>query len=85
MNSESGNGRNQLNLDRVELIERLKRTKSPIWQQGQDVRHPLLYATILEFRCLGMLQLLIQHRSSAARTVVQHHDPIREIDQQALC
>jgi hypothetical protein len=33
-------GRKQANFDRMELIERLKRTKSPPWQQDQDVSRP---------------------------------------------
>jgi hypothetical protein len=40
-----GSGRKQQNVDRVELIERLKRTKSPVWQQSQDVRQPFLPTT----------------------------------------
>jgi hypothetical protein len=32
-----------------------------------------------------MLQLLIQHRSSAANIIVQSHDRILEIARQALC
>lgn len=40
--------RKHINLGRVELIERLKRSKSPIWQQSLDVRHlPLYYETIV--------------------------------------
>jgi hypothetical protein len=41
MNSDQrGSGRKQANFDRMELIERLKRTKSPPWQRHQDVSHP---------------------------------------------
>jgi hypothetical protein len=41
LNSElRGSGRRQANFDRMELIERLKQTKSPPWQQNEDVSHP---------------------------------------------
>jgi hypothetical protein len=33
-------GRKQTIFDRMELIERLKRTKSPPWQQDEHVSHP---------------------------------------------
>jgi hypothetical protein len=41
MNSDQrGSGRKQASFDRMELIERLKRTKSPPWQRDQDVSRP---------------------------------------------
>lgn len=82
-----GSGRKQQNVDRVELIERLKRTKSPVWQQSQEVRHPPLPTVgtgIPQYMYIYMLQLLIQHRSSAPKIIAQNHDRILEIARQAL-
>lgn len=36
-----GSGQMQHNFDRMDLIERLKRTKSPVWQQDQNVGLPV--------------------------------------------
>jgi hypothetical protein len=57
-----GSGRKQPKIDRVNLIERLKRTKSPSWQQDQHVsqREP---------------RAMILHSSHLHRVIVANLEP----------
>lgn len=91
MESESrGSGPLQANLGRVELIERLKRTKSPSWQRSQDVSHetvaiancatPRARVRMLTISCSSTTTLNSSLRPALeiARRVHRHHHLMTE-------
>jgi hypothetical protein len=83
MNSElCGSGQKQTNFDRMELIERLKRTKSPPWQQDEDVSHPrpLRQYTSL---CTTMYLLTLRRRTSTPITAAPNRNRTVESDRRA--